>query len=171
MDHFLPFYSPMDPKKTLEDIIILQMFTINDSHMIYGFSDMECNRQNVLSFWTVFCPFAPPSPPLPLTPTSQKIKILKNWKKHLEQSSFYTSAPKIMTICYSVPSIWHVKNLIVIFILGYFLLFYLFNSPKNQNLEKVKKTKKPWRYHYFIIMYQKSWSYATLFLRYGVWWV
>ena len=67
MDRFLPFYSPMDPenqnfekmKKTLEDIIILQMFTINDSHMIYGFSDMECNRQNFLSFWTVFCPFTP----------------------------------------------------------------------------------------------------------------
>ena len=68
MDHFLPFYYPMDPenqnfekmKKTLEDIIILQMFTINDNHMIYGFSDMECNRQNLLSFWTVFCPFTPP---------------------------------------------------------------------------------------------------------------
>ena len=81
MDHFLPFYPPMDPenqnfekmKKTLEDIIILQMFTINDSHMIYGFSDMECNRQIFLSFWTVFCPFTPL--------TIQKIKILKNWKK------------------------------------------------------------------------------------------
>ena len=44
MDHFLPFYPPMDPenqnfekmKKTLEDIIILQMCTINDSHMMYG---------------------------------------------------------------------------------------------------------------------------------------
>ena len=46
-------------KKTLEDIIILQMITINDSHMIYGFSDMECNRQKFLSFWTVFCPFTP----------------------------------------------------------------------------------------------------------------
>ena len=58
MDCFLPFYHPMDPenqnfekmKKTLEDIIILQMFTINDNHMIYDFSDMECNRQNLLSF-------------------------------------------------------------------------------------------------------------------------
>ena len=45
MDHFLPFYPPMDLenqnfekiKKALEDIIILQMFTIDDSHMIYGF--------------------------------------------------------------------------------------------------------------------------------------
>ena len=44
MDRFLPFYPPMDPenqnfekmKKTLEDIIILQMCTINDSHMMYG---------------------------------------------------------------------------------------------------------------------------------------
>ena len=62
MDRFLTFYPPTDPenqnfekmKKTLEDIIILQMFTINDSHIKYGFSDMECNRQNFLSFWTVF---------------------------------------------------------------------------------------------------------------------
>ena len=66
MDCFLPFFSPMYPesqnfekmKKTFEDII-LQMFTINYSHMIHGFSDMEGNRQNFLSLWTVFCPFTP----------------------------------------------------------------------------------------------------------------
>ena len=34
---------------------------------------------------------------------TQKIKILKNWKKPLEISSFYISAPKIMIICYTVP--------------------------------------------------------------------
>ena len=42
---FALFYPPTDPenqhfekkKKTLEDIIILQMFTINDSHMIMVF--------------------------------------------------------------------------------------------------------------------------------------
>ena len=64
---FFALFLPMDPenqnfekmKKTLADIIILQMFTINDSHMIHGFSDMECNRQNFLSFWTVFCPCIP----------------------------------------------------------------------------------------------------------------
>ena len=39
--------------------------------------------------------------------TIWKIKILKKWKKHLEISSFYTSAPKIMIICYTVPEIWH----------------------------------------------------------------
>ena len=44
LGHYLPFYHSMDPKnqnfekmkKTLEDIIILQMCTINDSHMMYG---------------------------------------------------------------------------------------------------------------------------------------
>ena len=81
MGRFLPFYPPMDPqnqnfekiKKKLEDIIILQMFTINDSHMIYGFSDMECNRQNFLPFWTIFCPFTPL--------TTKKSKFFKNWNR------------------------------------------------------------------------------------------
>ena len=44
LDCFLPFYPPMDPenqnfekmKKIPQDIIILQMFTINESHMVYG---------------------------------------------------------------------------------------------------------------------------------------
>ena len=45
LDHFLPFYPPMDPenqnfgktiKKIPEDMIILQMCTISDSHMMYG---------------------------------------------------------------------------------------------------------------------------------------
>ena len=57
-------------KKSLEDIIILQMLTINDSHMIYGFSDMECKRQNILSFWTVFFFALSPLPP-PNNPKNQ----------------------------------------------------------------------------------------------------
>ena len=76
-------------KEAPGDIIILHMCTINDSHIVYGSWDMEHDRQNVLSFWTVFCTFTPL--------TTQKIKILKNWKK-TEISSFYTSAPKIMII-------------------------------------------------------------------------
>ena len=46
--------------------------------------------------------------------------------------------------------------------MGYFLPFYLPNSPKNQNLEK--NEKNTWTYHHFTIAYQKSWSYAILFL-------
>ena len=38
-----------------------------------------------LSFWAIFCPF---TPHLPSSLTTQKTKILKKWKKHLEMSSF-----------------------------------------------------------------------------------
>ena len=57
LDCFLPFYPTMDPenqnfekiKKTPENII-LQMCTINDSHMMHGSWEMKCNWHNFLSF-------------------------------------------------------------------------------------------------------------------------
>ena len=84
--HYRPFFALSPPygprkskfekmKKTLEDVI-LQVFTINDSHMIYGFSDVECNRQIVLSFWTIFCPFTLPLS-LPNNPENQHFEKLK----------------------------------------------------------------------------------------------
>ena len=93
LDRFLPFYPPNNPKnqnfeklkKTPGDIIILHMCTINDNHIMYGFWDIKCDRQNFLSFWTIFCPFTPL--------TTQKIKILKKWKNHLEILSLYTCVP------------------------------------------------------------------------------
>ena len=130
LDHFLPFYPPMDPenqnfekmKKTPEDIIILQMCTINDSHMMYGSWDMECNRQNFLSFWTVFCPFTPL--------WTQKIKIFQKWKKTpadiiilqmctMNDSHMMTYGSWDRTISCT---------------------FYPSNNPKNQNFRKMKKT-------------------------------
>ena len=44
-----------------------------------------------------------------------------------------------MIICCTVPEIRYVTDVILIFILGYFLLFYPTNNPKNQNLKKMKK--------------------------------
>ena len=74
-------------KKTLEDIIILQMFNINNSHMIYGFSDMECNRQNFFVILDGFLPFYPPENPKnpnfeKLTKTSGDIIILLKCTKN-----------------------------------------------------------------------------------------
>ena len=40
--------------------------------MMYGSSDIECNGQNFLSFWTIFCPFTP----YPQNQNSEKMKIL-----------------------------------------------------------------------------------------------
>ena len=87
-------------KKNAGDIIILHMCTKNHFHMMYGFWDTEPDRQNFLSFWTIFCPFT--------LLTTRKIKILKKWKN-------------------------------------------------------------TWRYHHFTLVWQKSWSYAALFLRSNTW--
>ena len=65
-----------------------------------------------LSFWTIFCPF--------ILLTSRKIKILKKWNNHMEISSFYTSVPKIMIICCTVPEIQHMTDVIFIFHFGLF---------------------------------------------------
>ena len=60
-------------------------------------------------------------PPLQMI---QKIKILKKKKKKRKKFPeilpFYTSVPKIMTICHTVPEIWHMADLIVIFHFGPF---------------------------------------------------
>ena len=57
LGHFSLFHSPADPekqnfeilKKTPGDIIILQMCTINEDHMMYGSCDMmEGDGQNLV---------------------------------------------------------------------------------------------------------------------------
>ena len=105
-------------KKTPGDIIILHMCTKNYDQMMYSSWDMVRDRCNCyFSFWAIFCPF------IPLT--AQKIKILKKWKKHLEISSFYTSVPKTMIICYTVPEIWRMTDVIVVFHFGLFFALLL----------------------------------------------
>ena len=77
----LPFYPQNNLKnqnfekilKMPGDIIILHMCTINDNHMMYGSWHIKHDGHNFLSFWFIFCTF------IPLT--TQKIKILKKWKK------------------------------------------------------------------------------------------
>ena len=44
-------------KKTPVYIIILHLCTAHDDHTIYGSSNMVYNRENFLSFWTIFCSF------------------------------------------------------------------------------------------------------------------
>ena len=80
LERILPFYLPMDPEnqnfqKIGKNTWSYYHFTnINGSHMMYGSSDMhmECNWQNLLSFWNILCPFTPLTTP--------KNKIWKNEK-------------------------------------------------------------------------------------------
>ena len=93
-------------KKTPGDIIILHMCIKNHDHMLYCSWDMVFDRCNCyFSFWVIFCPFSPL--------TAQKIKIFKKWKKHLEISWFYNSVPKITIICYTVPEMWCLMDVII----------------------------------------------------------
>ena len=59
------------------------------------------------SFWAIFCTFTPNSP------KNQYLK--KKEKKHQEILSFHTNVPKIMIICYTVPEMWCVTDVIVTF--------------------------------------------------------
>ena len=103
-------------KKKPGDIIILHKCTKTHDQMLYCSWDTARDRCNCCySFWAIFGPFTPQ--------TAQKNKISKNWKKPLEISSFYTSVPKLMIICYTIPEIWCVTDVIVVFHFG--LLFSL----------------------------------------------
>ena len=124
----------------------------------YMVPDTWSMKDNFLSFWAIFCCFTPL--------TNWKITILKKFKKHLEILSFCTSAPKII-ICYTVPGIWHMTEVIFF---PFWAIFCPFtpNSPKNQNKKKIKKNT--WWYHHFTHVYQKLWSHDVQFLRYDAWW-
>ena len=147
-------------KKTHGDIIILHLCTTNDNHMMYGSWDMKHDRQNFFSFWAIFCPFYPTN-----NPKNQNFGKMKK-KKHFGISSFNTSVPKIMIICYTVPDIWPVTDVICIFHFGLFFTLLPPNSPANQNLKKRKKNTR-W-YHHFrhVPKIMITWVW---FLRSGAW--
>ena len=153
---------------------------------------MECDRQNFLSFWTVFCSFCPFR-----GLWTQKIKILKkrknNWRYYhftnvynkwqsYDICFFRYGVQQTKIVCHSGPffallppqpkkwKFWKTEkknpgDIIILHkctknhghvlycsldmihngftyyfsFLGYSSPFYLPNSPKNENLEKVKK--------------------------------
>ena len=89
--------------------------------------------QLLFSIWGYFLPFYAPNSPKNLNLTKKKKKCL--------EISFYTSATKTMTICYTVREIWHVTFVIVIFHFGIFFSLLPKNSPKYQNEKKNLKKK------------------------------
>ena len=124
-------------KTSLGDNIILRKCTISDKHMMYGSWDIERDIQNFLLFWTIFCTFTPL--------TTWKIKILKRLKNVLEISSFYTNVPKIMIICYTVPEMRCVTDVILIFYFGLFFALLPLLWFKKSNF--FKNEKYILRYH------------------------
>ena len=66
----------------------------------------------IIFHFGLFLALLPPPPP-----TAPKMGISNKWKKCLEKSSFYTSVPKIMVICYTDPETWRVMD-VIIFLFG-----------------------------------------------------
>ena len=46
-------------QKKIGDVIIVNLCNKKHDHMMYAYSDMECDRYNFLSFQAIFCSFAP----------------------------------------------------------------------------------------------------------------
>ena len=126
--YFLPFHPSYNPEnqnfekmKKTRGIIILNTSTKNNNHMMYDSWDTDHNRPSFLS-WKI------------------KISKKKKRKKRLEILPFYTSVPKIMIICYTVPEIWQVTHVIVIFHFGLFVaLLSPLIAQKIKNPQKWKK--------------------------------
>ena len=114
----------------LGDSTFLHMRTINDNHAMNGSWDMEHDRQNVLTFWTIFCPF---------TPVTWKIKIWKIEKNAWRNYHFTNVYHK-----WQSSDVWLLRHGAwqtgFFAILDHFLPFYPPNKPKNQYEEKMEKT-------------------------------
>ena len=120
-------------KKISGDVIILNLCNKKHDHVMYGYSDMECNRHN--------CHFRPFFALLPHY-WPQKLKFGKNVKKHLEILSFYARVSLIIcTTLDMMYGFWDMKfnrpNYFVI--LGHFLPFTLLTVRKIK-MSKLKET-------------------------------
>ena len=115
---------------------------INDSHMVYGFSDMECNGQNFVSFWTIFCNFTPLQP--------EKSKFEKMKKTCRDIIILHMCTINYNHMMYGSWDMERVTDRIFV-ILDHFLPFYLPPPPHWQpRKSKFSKNEKIfWRYHHF----------------------
>ena len=133
---------------------------------MYGFSDIRLYRQNFLSFWVMFYP-----PNNPKKSKSWKKKEKKNvWRYYFtygaQQTNFFSHfRPFFSLMMYGS---WNMKRDRHIF-LSFCTIFFSFVPIATQNIKILKKWRKSWRCHHFSQVDQKSWSYAILFLKYGVW--
>ena len=99
--------------------------------MMNGSWYIKHDRQNFLSFWATFCLFTPLA--------IQKIKILKKWKSSWRYYYLHKCTINDNHMIYGPWDISYNRQIFFV-IFGHFLPFYTPNSPKNENITKLKKT-------------------------------
>ena len=103
----------------------LHMCTINEDHLMYGSQDKRHDRQNFLSFWTIFCPLNP------YRTENQNFKKMKKTPGDINILQMCTvNDDHIWLLRYGAQ--W--KEFFVI--LDHVLFFHPSNNLKNQNFEK-----------------------------------
>ena len=146
LDSFLPFYPAMDPenqnfqkKKENQKTWRYYYFTKkNGSHIMYGSSNMECNGQNFLSFWAIFCPFTPQLPKKPNFWKNEKIA----WRYyHVTQVCHKWQSYDVWFLRYEA---WQTEFFVI---LDRFFLFYSLTTRKIKILKNWKKNLKISLFH------------------------
>ena len=122
--------------------------------MICSSWDIECNRLKLVAMDHFFSL-------LPHPPKNKKNQNFEKMEKNIRDII-------ILHKCSMMYCPWDMKLKKQFFvILGHFLAFYPTKNPKKSKFWKNEKTY--WRYNHFTHVYQKSWLYAILLLRYGAW--
>ena len=135
--------------------------------MMHGSWDMESDRQNFLSFWTIFCPFR--------TLKTQKMKTLKKWKGKTPGDiiSLHKCTKNHDHILHCSWDRMHDRcNFIFHFGLFFALLPPMPLPPlTTQRIKILRKCKKHLQIASFYTMPcdQKLWKHDAWFLRYGAW--
>ena len=126
--NFGPFFCPFTPlttnkikilKKKRKTLKILSFYTSLPKMPFVWCMVPEIRsitERTFCHFWANFCHFTS------LTIWKIKISKKKKWKKSLEISSFYITAPKIMIICYTVAETQCVMDVMFIFHFGLFFV-------------------------------------------------
>ena len=170
MDHSLPFYTALttgkikiwkNEKKTPTDVIIWHMCTINDNNMMYSSWDMEHDRQNFLSFWTIFLHFYSPN-----NPKNQNYKKIKKTPGDIITLHMCTINENHMMY-----GSWDMEHVMDRIFCHFEPFFALLPPVTTQKIKILQKWKTRLEISSFYNSYQKLWLYAILFLRYGAWWM
>ena len=137
--HFFSFWASFSNlkkwKKISGNIILLQMSSINEDHMIYDHMKYNVLHRICCHFGS-FLLFHPPN-----DPENQSFEKLKKIPEDVIILHMGTINHMIKWQSYDVWFLrYGVRQTDISFIFGHFLFFYPTNNPQNQNFEKMKKT-------------------------------
>ena len=159
----LPFYPPNNPKnqyfekmkKTPRDIIILQMCTLNDNHMMYGTWDTEPLDR-------IFCHFGPF---FALQSTQQPEKST-SWKNEKPPGDIITLHMCTINDNHMMYGSWNMECVMHRILCHFGPFFVLLTLKQSKKSKFWKNEKKTWRHYHFTQVYHKWQSYDVWFVRY-----